>query len=422
MNQQLMKRSLLLTLLISFLTLQYACSQQISQWRGTDRDGIYYETGLLEEWPDDGPKLLWSLDGLDKGYSSVTIAHNAIYFTGINDTVDMLIAVDFNGNIKWQTPYGTAWPGSFPDSRCTPTIENERIYLSSGNGDVACIHAISGEKIWDRKASKEFEGTYGRWGISESPLIVDNKVFYTPGGNITTMIAIDKLTGETIWTSESLEDEPAYVSPLLVNWNGKQMIVNLTKNFVFGIDPDHGEILWTYNYGEISNDQGWNIQINTPLFHQGELFITNGYDHKSVMLKLEEDLSSVSVKYIDSTLDVHHGGVVRIGDYVYGANWEHNRMGRWVCMHWNTGEIMYESEWHNKGSIIAANNMLYCYDEKDGNIALVKADPEAFRVISSFQVPLGTGPHWSHLVINDGILYVRHEEALMAYDINDRKN
>jgi len=135
------------------------------------------------------------------------------------------------------------------------------------------------------------------------------------------------------------------------------------------------------------------------------------------MLDLSEDASSVKLAYVDSLLDVHHGGAVRLGDYVYGANWEHNRMGKWICLEWETGKPMYETEWENKGSIISAEGMLYCYDEKGGNIALAKASPKGFEVISTFKVPLGKGPHWSHLVIKDGVLYVRHEDALMAYNI-----
>lgn len=411
-----MHRFFLVFLMVGF-TGFISVGQILSEWRGIGRTGVYDEKRLMNAWPENGPSLVWSLDSLYKGYSSVAIAHGMIYFTGIDDTLDVLMAVDLQGNQKWDVPYGKAWMESFSDSRATPTIEDDRLYVTSGNGDVACIHALTGEIIWKREASKEFEGTYGIWGISESILIWDNKVFYTPGGEKTTMVALDKMTGQTIWMSESLKDEPAYVSPLLVNWNNKNIIVNLTKKFVFGIGPTDGNILWTFDYASYSNDKGWNIQINTPLFYQGELYITNGYNHKSVMLQLDQDLASVSLKYVDTVLDVHHGGVVRIGEYIYGANWHNNRMGYWVCLDWNTGKVQYEEKWHNKGSVISADGMLYIYDEKYGNIGLVKADPDNFEVISSFRVPLGTGPHWSHLVIHNGILYVRHEEALMAYDI-----
>ena len=135
------------------------------------------------------------------------------------------------------------------------------------------------------------------------------------------------------------------------------------------------------------------------------------------MLNLSEDGQSVDIAWISSVLDVHHGGVVKIGNHIYGSNWIDNRMGNWVCLDWETGEVKYETEWINKGSVIAAEGNLYCYEEKTGNIALVKATPEKFDIISSFKVPLGTGPHWSHPLIKDGVLYIRHMDALMAYDI-----
>ncbi|TAJ11608.1 alcohol dehydrogenase [Marinilabiliaceae bacterium JC017] len=411
------------TLFICLLIFTGAHGQQqaFSEWRGPGRTGVYAETGLMKAWPAEGPEMIWSLEHLPKGYSSVAIANDRIYLTGITDTMDVLIALDMKGNKLWETPYGRAWNSSFSDSRCTPTIEGNRLYLSSGLGDVSCVNATNGHIIWCVKASEHFEGTYGEWGISESILLIDDKVIYTPGGEKTTMVALNKETGETVWQTRSLKDNPSYVSPLLVERDGKRLIVTVTENTALGVQPKDGTILWDFDYGSYAGGE-WNanIQTNTPLYHDGKLFITHGYDHKSVMLNLADDLASVSLAWVDSTLDVHHGGAVRLGDYVYGANWEHNRMGRWVCLKWHTGEVMYEKEWENKGSIISAEGMLYCYDEKRGNIALVKATPEEFKVISSFKVPLGRGPHWSHLVIHNGVLYVRHQAALMAYSISDK--
>lgn len=407
---------------VLFLSLQLAQvvnSQIISEWRNLGRTGVYEEIGLLKEWPAEGPELLWVIDSIfPPGYSSVAIAHNTIYTTGIIDSMDAVIAVTMDGKVKWQTKYGRAWLESFIDSRSTPTIDGERLYVTSGYGDFACMNTSTGEIIWSKKASEELGGTYGKWGIAESPLILDNKVYYTPGGEQTTMVAFDKMNGEIIWKSETLNDNPSYVSPLLIERNGVKYIIQVTQNYVISINPEDGNILWKFNYGQFAGGK-WmaNIQANTPLYYNDCIYVTNGYDHKSVMLQLTDDSSKVYFKYVDTVLDVHTGGVVRIGDYIYGANWVHNRMGNWVCLNWNTGKPMYETEWENKGSIIAADGMLYCYDEKGGNIALVKADPQEFKIISEFKVPYGKGPHWSHLVIKDGILYVRHENALMAYKI-----
>ncbi|MFC2103904.1 PQQ-binding-like beta-propeller repeat protein [Bacteroidota bacterium] len=402
---------------LTLILVQITFGQNIVDWRGPGRTGVYNETGLLTEWPESGPELLWSVENIYKGYSSVSIANNTIYLTGINDNNDVLIALDMQGNIKWQTAYGRAWDGSYAESRCTPTIENDKVYVSSGLGDITCLNAFSGKIIWAVKASEIFEGAYGRWGLAESLLILNDKVFFTPGGNKTTILAFNKLTGELIWQSESINDDPSYVSPLIINRNGKKLIVTVTANYVIGVLPVNGKILWKFDYGSLIDEGGRNNQTNTPLYYDGKIFVTSGYNHKCLMLNLSEDAESVSKAWVNSLLDVHHGGVVKVSNYIYGSNWQDNRMGNWICLDWNTGELKYDFKWINKGSIISAEGKLYCYEEKSGNIALVNATPEKFDIISSFKIPPRTGPYWSHPVIKDGILYIRNMDALMAFDI-----
>lgn len=392
--------------------------QDAYEWRGAGRTGLFNETGLLESWPENGPELLWTIDGLPNGYSSVSIWEEMIYLTGIEDSLDVLIAVDLNGVIQWQTPFGRAWEDSYNPSKCTPTVNEGLVYVLSGLGDIACVDGKTGAIVWKVKASNKYEGSYGKWGLSESLLLMDDKVFFTPGGNKTTMIALDKNTGEEIWVSKSLEDNPSFTSPLLLNWAGQWSVVNLTQNYIFAADPASGEIKWTFDFGQYAGGESKrNNQTNTPIFDSGKLFVTSGYDHKSIQLQLSDDGNDVSVNWVDSVLDVHHGGVVKIGDYLYGANWVGNRMGNWACLEWNTGQKMYETEWENKGSIVSADGMLYCYEEKNGNIALAKATPEGFNVISSFEVTQGKGPHWSHPVIQDKKLFIRHGTTLMVYSV-----
>ncbi len=395
--------------------------QVISEWRGIGRTGVYEnEKKLLKSWGENGPELLWSIDSLPSGYSSVAVVNDKIYTTGIKDTMDVLTAIDATGKILWHTPFGRAWTESFSDSRGTPTIDGSMIYVVSGKGDIACIHAENGNIIWKKKASEEFGSVFDDWGISESLLINENKVFYTTAGNQTTMIALDKITGELIWKSESLKDVTSYISPILINHNDKKLIISATENYIFGVEPETGKISWTFDFGKYSEFLGdWKAAVNsnTPLYYKGELYITSGYNHKSVKLKLNQNADNVTIAWIDSTLDVHHGGVVRIGEYIYGANWLNNGMGSWVCLEWDSGKVMYEHKWENKGSIISADGMLYCYEEKRGNIALVEATPESFNIVSTFKIPLGKGPHWAHLVIDNGKLYVRHGTAIMVYNI-----
>ncbi len=419
------KLNLILILIIPIL---YQCNNkqdiEIKQWRGNNRDGIYNETRLLKEWPENGPELLWSTDSLSMGNSSVSIAYNTIYLTGTIDTLDELIALDMQGNIKWRKTYGRTWVYSFPESRCTPTIDEGKIYVTSGFGDLACFNAISGEIIWKVNATEKYEAKFNNWGIAESPLIIDDKVIFTSAGKKTTVVALNKLTGEEVWASKSIQDSTAYVSPILVQYAGKKIIVNVTSSNLIGVNAQDGSIMWNYNIYDIQ-PESWKtvapiINCVSPLYNNGEIYITSGYDDVGAMFKLSPDASNIKLMWVDTVLDTHHGGVLVKDGYIYGSNWLNNREGNWCCIDWNTGKTKYETKWETKGPIIYADGMLYCYDEMKGNLALVKATPKEFKVESFFKIPLGTGPHWSHPVINKGILYVRHGKALMAYNIKKK--
>jgi len=296
-----------------------------AQWRGHNRDGKSGETGLLKQWPPGGPRLLWSIEGIGVGYSSVAVSNNIIYTTGKIDSLDYLTAIDRNGKMKWQMPYGLACRQSFSESRCTPTVEGNRIYMISGQGEIVCIDAENAKKLWSIDAFNKFEGKYGRWEVAESPLLVNEKVIYTPGGDKTTIVALDKNTGKTVWISESLHDFTAYVAPLLIQYGGKKIIVNVTANYLFGVDAVDGKMLWQVKYSDIERPQGHPdapiINANTPLFHDGQIFVTSGYDHVGAMFKLSEEASEISFVWSDSTLDTHVGGVVHVDGYIYGSNW-----------------------------------------------------------------------------------------------------
>lgn len=410
-----MKYSILLS--VGILIFPYAFSQTVMQFRGQDRAGVYNETGLLKEWPANGPELLWSVNDLPKGYSSVSTDGGAIYLTGISNNEDIVVSLDLNGKKRWETAYGRSWNQSFPESRCTPTIDNGRLYLSSGLGDVVCIDAADGKIIWSLKASDEYEGSYGNWGIAESILIIGEKLIFSPGGKSTAVVALNKSDGKLIWKSESLDDNPSYTSPILINHNGKQQIINVSQSYIFAVAPEDGKMIWKFNFMKYENPGDADINTNSPLYYNGGVFVSDGYNHGGVMLKLSDDGNSASPAWFSNVLDTHHGGYVRVGEYIYGSNWVNNGMGNWVCLDWNTGKTMFETAWFNKGPIISDGEMLYCQDEKSGNFGIAKADPEKFAIISSFKIPLGTGPYWAHPVICNGVLYARHGSALMAYKI-----
>jgi outer membrane protein assembly factor BamB len=418
-----MKATTLSIILLTLLTFSVE-AQKISEWRPENRTGVSAETGLMKSWPATGPTLLWSNLDLAKGYSSPSFGASTIYITGntaTNDAKDILFALNMDGKILWQTEMGRAWTGSNPESRATPTVESNRVYTCSGFGDLACIDATTGKMIWSYKASELNKGTFGAWGIAESLLVDGNKIYFSPGGPETMTIALNKATGDVLWKSPSLNDKPGYVSPILINFAGKKMIVNVSLGHVFGVDASNGEILWKVSHGK-SNDPNmaqWDlIKCTTPLCKDGMVYVTGGYDTGGMMIKIASDGKNANVVWTDSNLDNHHGGVVLVDGYIYGSNWINNNNGNWCCIDWKTGKKMWEEHWKTKGSIISAEGMLYLYEEKNGNVGLLKVNPEKFELVSSFKVTKGNaGPFWAHPVIHDGILYIRHTNALMAYNI-----
>ena len=393
-------------------------SQDVVEWRGANRSGIYPDQNLLKSWPDSGPQLLLELKDIGNGYSSAVVCNNLIFVTGLKDTLDVVSCYDMNGQKKWETVYGRAWERTYPETRCTPTIENDRIYLVSGMGQVGCVDAISGKLIWTVDAQTEYKGEPHKWGIAESVAISDKAVFYVTGGEETSVVALNKTDGTLMWKSKSLGGTRAYASSVIIEKAGIRLLLAQTAKDLMAINIVNGEMIWTYNLAQHhTGEMGKGANTNTPLFYNDEIFITSGYDHPALMLSLASDGRSVLLKWTNPDFDNHLGGVVKLGESIFGSNWIKNGNGNWMCVDWNTGKTRYETPWFNKGPIISADGMLYCYDEKSGNLALAKPNPDKFEVVSSFKINKGVGPHWAHPTIYDGKLFVRHGESLMVYNL-----
>jgi len=411
----------LVAIFICFIFINSAFAQVV-QWRGTNRDGIFQETGLMKAWPENGPELLLEVDHIGKGWSSPILVNGMIYITGMIDTLDYLSAIDLQGNIKWQVPYGRSWIKTYPDTRSSPTVEDNRIYVQSGTGQLSCIDRETGKTNWSVEVDKTFEREYHEWGNAETPLIVDDKVICTPGGKKTSVVAFNKMTGDLVWQSKSVGGPRSYVSPTIYEFDEKRFILAATASNLIALKPETGEIAWTYQYWQPEKwpwqDNGL-IWVNTPIYKNNEIFICMGYDYPAVMLQMDSTGTSVSEKYIDHTLDNHIGGVVLNEGYIYGSNWYNNTNGRWVCMKWDTGEIKYVADWDTKGPVVMADGMLYCYNER-GKVGLVKPDPDGFKLISEFKIKKGSGPHWAHPFISDGKLLLRHGEVLQVFDIKEK--
>ncbi|MDH6358487.1 PQQ-like beta-propeller repeat protein [Parabacteroides sp. PF5-9] len=404
-----------------------ATAQSPYGWRGPTRDGIYPETGLLKSWPADGPELLWESFEVGKGYSSPVIVGDRLYITGMNEdeTQEIFSAYTLDGKKIYQVPYGTPWDKSYPETRTTPAIEGDKAYVISGSGEIVCFNTSDGAIVWKVDGGTQFERKTGNWGTSECPLVFDNKVIYTPSGDQTTMVALNAQTGAVVWKTRALGDTGAYVSPMLVTYKGKRQIIGSTGATVLGVNPDTGDIEWTFSDWRseamtASRPEWVNIAPNTPLFKDGRVFFCHGYDIGGYMLQLNETMTSATLLWKTDVLDTHHGGYVLVDGTIYGSNWINNNQGNWVGLDWNTGEKRFEEAWSGgkgKGSIVAADGMLYCYDERRGGVGLVKPSREKFDVVSEFRIEKGEGPHWAHPVIVNGTLYMRHGTVLMAYKV-----
>jgi outer membrane protein assembly factor BamB len=407
-----------INLTITFLLLVIIAIAQPIQWRGPHRDGKFADTGLLKKWPDAGPQLLLKVEGIGKGYSSVVATDQYIFATGMIDSLDYLSCITLDGKIKWKVPYGHSWVKSFPETRSTPTIEGDRIYIISGIGELVCLNVSDGAIRWKVNVDKDYNAEWHIWGVSESPLIVDDKVICTPGGKTTSVVALDKMTGKLIWQSECVGGQRSYISPVIYTYKQIRYILAATATTLIALEPATGKVAWTFQYYDGAKwDQPSLIWTDTPTYKGRDIFLSMGYDYRNVMLQMNEEGTSVSEKWSNLTLDNHHGGLVELDGFIYGSNWISNNKGKWVCMNWESGEVKYETDWINKGSMVYADGMLYVMEEKSGTVGLVKPDPQGFQLISSFKLQGGSGPFWSHPFIANGKLYLRHGEVLFVYNI-----
>lgn len=396
-------------LIFLFLLITTSLFAQIdSQWRGENRDGKYNNEKLLKSWPADGPALLTTLEGLGIGYSSPAVTEDRIYITGTEDKTGYLFAFDLSGKQLWKKAYAKEWDARYPGSRVTPTVTGGKVYISSSLGQVFCFDA-NGSKIWTVDMQKEFDAPNLRFGMTESVLVDGDYLFCTPGSDDVSIAVLDKQTGKVIKKIEGNGQTSTYCSPNIINHNGRRILVTMMEESVVGIDIKSLEIIFEHEH--ISKN---NIHPNTPLYHNGYLYIVSGYDKGGQLLKLSEDGSKVTQVWENSELDSQMGATILVDGYLYGSG---HKNRNWYCLEFMTGEVKYSSrELGRKGNIIFADDLLYIYSEK-GDVALVKPNSENFEIISSFKLENGIGEHWAHPVIKNGKLYVRHGNILNIYNI-----
>lgn len=390
-----------------------AVAADSNQFRGPNRDGKFLDTGLLETWPTGGPPLAWTATGLGVGYSSVSVVGDTIYATGmLAGNQGYISLLDLDGNTVDQFVYGPETTDSqAPGPRSTPTIEGDRLYIMSGLGVVYCFDIPSRTKVWETNVVTRFGGVMVSWDYAESLLIDGDNVICTPGGPNASIVALNKMTGATIWQTTGFSDRSAYCSPNIVTHNGHRVLITMTAPNVVGLDPATGTVLWTHEFSTSSD-----VHAVSPVYGNGKVYYTGGYGSGGGALDLSTDGSDATPDWTDTTaLDCHHGGVVLHDGYVYGTS---DYFGsRLVCLDLATGSAAWSSTLARKGSTVFADGMLYVYEES-GRVSLVRATPTGCEVTGTLSITAGSGNHWAHPTIANGRLYIRHGDTLTAFDVS----
>ena len=401
-----------------------AWSAESAPWptfRGSDRTAIAPDTGLLKSWPDGGPKLVWEAEGAGRGYASVAIAGGKIYTIGdgpstVDDKDEFLMCFDqADGKQLWLTKTGPAWGGGYKGSRSTPTVDGERVYVVSAQGVLVCCNSASGKELWRRDFKADFGGDKGDgWGYSESVLVDGDRVIATPGGEKSTVVALNKLTGDTIWQCDRPGNRGAgHASIVISTIGGTKVYVQSTASGPMGVRAKDGKLLWTYDIDRTT------AVIPTPIIRGDLVFFTAGYGRGGALLKqvpTGDEIKIEEVYPLKPALSNRHGGAVLVGDYIY-ADSDHN--GVPFCAELMTGEIKWKERGPGRQSaaIAFADGCLYVRFQ-DGTMALIEASPEKQNVLGSFKIPgSGRDPSWSHPVIAEGKLYLREGDKLLCYDL-----
>lgn len=386
------------------------------QWRGADRRDHSPDQGLLKQWPAAGPKRVWLFDNAGLGYAGYSIVGDRLFTMGLRDEQEFVIAVDTKtGKELWATPAGEKYPNRWGDGpRMTPTVDGGFVYAIGANGLLICAGAADGKVSWQKALITDLGGKLPGWGYTESPLIAGDKVFVTPGGSQGTLAALNKKTGETVWRTKELTDDAHYSSPILINPPSGPQIVQLVEKQFFGVNPDTGAVLWQADF------PGRTAVIPTPVYHDGHIYVTAGYGAGCKLVKLAADGKSVTTVYEgNKVMKNHHGGVVLVDGHVYG----HSDGYAWICQNLKTGEEVWANKSLGKGAVHYADGMLYCLDERSGEVVLAEASPKGWNEKGRFKLdPLSEkrsrqGGIWPHPVVLNGRLYLRDQEYLYCYDV-----
>ena len=375
------------------------------QWRGPNRDGRSVEKGLLKDWPPAGPPLAWRASGAGEGYSSFAVAGGRLYTLGARAGTEYTFAFDAaSGKKLWEAANGKRFDnnrGSGP--RATPTVDGDKIYSFGASGDLSALEAATGKVLWTVNVLSKFGGSNIQWGLSESPLVLADRILVNAGGPI---VALKKTDGSQIWKSNG---EPAgYSSAVLHEAGGVRQAIYFTHTRVVGVDVNNGKRLWGYE--QVANDVA---NIATPVVRENRVFVSSDYGTGAALLELTPSGGGMRAKEIYFTRDMrnHHSSSVLVGDHLYGFS-----SAILTAMNFNDGQVAWRDRSIGKGSLVFADERLYMYSE-GGTVGLAEANPTAYREHGRFKLKTGSLPTWSHPVVSGGKLFLRDQDDIYAYDV-----
>jgi outer membrane protein assembly factor BamB len=387
------------------------------QWRGPNRDGKSADTGLLKQWPADGPKLAWKATGLGKGYSGVSLVGDRLFTMGDKEDAGYVVAMsEADGKVVWSAKVGQPGapdaPGwSYPGPRCTPTVNGDLVFAADGWGELVCVSVADGKEQWRKSYTRDFGGKPPTWGFSESPLVDGDQVVVTPGGKDGAMVALDKKTGRVLWQSKDFTDDAHYSSIIAAEIGGTRQYVQLTAASVVGISPKDGAVLWK------ASRRGNVAVIPTPIVAGNEVYVTSGYGAGCNLFKVASsgDKFSAEQAYANKVMVNHHGGVVKVGDFVYG----YSESKGFTCQNFKTGEAAWvENEKIKKCCVSYADGALYCREEDSGTMILLEASSTGYAEKGRFKQPdRAKEKAWPHPTIADGKLFLRDQDLLLCYSL-----
>jgi outer membrane protein assembly factor BamB len=378
------------------------------QWRGVNRDGKSIEKGLLKSWPQGGPKLAWRTKGAGEGYSSFAVAAGKVYTLGARGGTEYVMAFDeATGKKLWEVAHGNRFSNDRGDGpRGTPTVDGAQLYAYGASGDLAAMDAATGKVIWKINVLERFGGSNITWGLSESPLVLRDRVIVNAGGPGASIVAVNKKDGSVLWRSQG--DQAGYSSAILHEVGGIPQAVFFTGQRALAVDTRDGRLLWSYD--RVSNQTA---NIATPIARGNHVFLSSDYGTGAALLELRPKGKAIDAREVYFTREMrnHHASSVLVGDHLYGFS-----SAILTAMKFDTGEVAWRDRSVGKGSVIFADDRLYLFSE-NGVVGLAEANPTAYREHGRFELRTGSLPTWSHPVVANGKLYLRDQDTIYAYNV-----